>query len=136
MRRVTITSLFLGFIVITARDSPTAAWPLRATITDPAGRRVTFHALSSGGDLIVPSKLMSETTVIRHLARGDTLSATTPAQYPLDLSRGPVVFFTSGRDSIRVVVGRNPFGATDRVSGEGRRVTVWLMHGAVAIDGR
>ena len=81
--------------------SPPVAWPLRTTVTDLAGRPVTFHALTLGGDLIIPVGPPSGTPVIRRLAGGDTLSATTPAQYPLDLTRGSVVFFTSGKDSIR-----------------------------------
>ena len=39
-------------------------------------------------------------------------------------------------DSIRVVVGRNPFGAYDRVAGEGRHLTVRLVDSTVVIDAR
>src|SRR5215212_9191383 len=130
MLRMTIALLLLGSATTGVADSPAAAWPLRVTITDRAGRPVTFRAVTLGGDLIIPTK-PAGTPGIQRLARGDTLSATTPAQYPLDLERGSVVFFTSGRDSIRVVVGRSPFGATDRVSAEGRRVVVRLVNGAV-----
>jgi hypothetical protein len=136
MLRVRIASLALGLSTAAAAHSPTVAWPFRATVTDLAGRPVAFRALALGGDLIIPVGAPSATPVIRRLARGDTLSATTPAEYALDPTRGPVVFFTSGRDSIRVVVGRNPFGATDRVTAQGRRLSVRLVNGKVIIDAR
>ena len=44
--------------------------------------------------------------------------------------------FTGSRDSIRVVVGRNPFGAYDRVAGEGRHLMVRLVDSTVVIDAR
>jgi hypothetical protein len=134
MFRIAIASLLIGLGTAAVAHSPPVAWPLRATVTDLAGRPVTFHALAFGGDLIIPVGPPSGTPVIRRLARGDTLSATTPAQYPLDLTRGSVVFFTSGKDSIRVVVGRNPDGATDRVSAEGHRLAVRLVNGTVVIE--
>jgi hypothetical protein len=73
---------------------------------------------------------------LRVLAPGDTLRASTPARYPLDPKNGPIVFFTTGRDSIRVVVGRNPFGATTRVSAQGRRLLVRMLYREVVIDAR
>jgi hypothetical protein len=131
-------------LLILTIDAPSraVAWPLRATVTDPRGRAVSFRAVSLGGELIVTGGerphpnggLNGTVAVIRPLARGDTLRATTPAGFPLDLARGPVMFFTSGRDSIRVVVGRNPFGAIDPVSRVGRRLTVHLANGSVVID--
>ena len=54
----------------------------------------------------------------------------------LDLSRGPVMFFTSGRDSIRVVVGRNPFGSLNQVTAQGRRLSVRLVRDSVVISSR
>ena len=134
MLRVTIASLALGLGAVTAAHSPTHAWPFRATVTDLAGHPVAFRAIALGGELIIPVGPPSATPVIRPLARGDTLSATTPAEYPLDPTRGPVVFFTAGNDSIRVVVGRNPFGATDRVTAQGRRLSVRLVNGKIAVD--
>jgi hypothetical protein len=136
MLRVRIASLALGLGAVTATRSSTVAWPFRATVSDLAGRPVAFRAIALGGELIIPAGPPSGTPVIRRLGRGDTLSATTPAEYPLDPTRGPVVFFTSGNDSIRVVVGRNPFGATDRVTAQGRRLSVRLINGKVIIDAR
>jgi hypothetical protein len=70
------------------------------------------------------------------LPRGDTLRATTPASFPLDLRKGSVVFFTSSRDSIRIAIGRNPLGSVDSVIGSGRRLTLRLAEGAVAVSAR
>jgi hypothetical protein len=109
------------------------AWPLRARISDLAGHAVAFHAVTLGGELMVPAG--PGTGAYRRLPRGDTLSATTPEQYALDLQEGPVVFFTSGRDSVRVVVGRNPLGS-DPVRAQGRRLTARLVNGNVVIDAR
>jgi hypothetical protein len=134
--RVMIASLALGLSTAAATHSPTAAWPFRATVTDLVGRPVAFRARALGGELIIPVGAPSATPAIRRLARGDMLSATTPAEYALDPTLGRVVFFTSGRDSIRVAVGRNPFGATDRVSAQGRRLSVRLVNGRVVIDAR
>ena len=71
---------------------------------------------------------------MRALRRGDTLQAVTPATYPLDLTRGAVVFFSAGTDSLRVVVGRNPYGALHPVAAQGRRLTVRLVADTVVID--
>jgi hypothetical protein len=51
-------------------------------------------------------------------------------------SHHPVEFFVSERDSIRVVIGRNPFGMLGPVSATGHRLTARLVNGAVAIDAR
>jgi hypothetical protein len=79
-----------------------------------------------GGDDYMP--------VVRPLARGDTLRATTPAQYPLNLEGGAIVFFSGTRDSVHVIVGRNPFGEYDRVAADGRRLTVRQVNGKVVIE--
>jgi len=136
MFRVAVLLLILGAHRDVGMRSPPAAWPLRATVTDPHGRPVPFSAITLGGDLIIKVGGNDYLPVLRALARGDTVHATTPASYPLDLARGPVAFFTGGRDSVRVVVGRNPFGATDPVAAQGRRLTVRLVHGREVIDAR
>ena len=73
---------------------------------------------------------------MRALAPGDTLKAVAPATYSLDLARGAVLFFTTGTDSLRVVVGRNPYGAIHPVAAQGRRLTVRLVADSVVIDSR
>jgi hypothetical protein len=126
-------TMVLALSMTTAANSPAAAWPLRAVISDLAGRPVAFRALTLGGELIVPVGPPNAIPSIRILDRGDTLSATTPAEYPLDLARGGVVFFASGRDSIGVTVGRNPYGSA-AVATRGHRLEVHLVRGAVKID--
>ena len=66
----------------------------------------------------------------------DTIHAHTPADFPLDLYNGPVVFVTDGNDSLNVVVGRNPNGSIDRVSASGRQLTVRLVANNFVIDSR
>jgi hypothetical protein len=130
--RAAIVSLIVGLGTTAAAYRPSMAWPLRARVSDLAGRPVAFRAITLGGELVFQP---SGTGAIRRLARRDTLSATTPAQYVLDLKDGPVVFFVSGRDSIRVVVGRNPLGS-DPVTAQGRRLSVRLVNDKVVIDAR
>jgi hypothetical protein len=119
--RFTIASLTLGLCAVTSVHSPARAWPVRA--------------VSLGGELVTPVG-PSGTRQLRRLARNDTLSAVTPADYGLDPAGGPVVFFTAANDSVRVVVGRNPFGATDRVTAQGRRLTVRLANSRIVIDSK
>ena len=144
MSRATFVALLLGIGAAATAPAPPAAWPFRALVSDPRGRPVAFQAVSLGGMLIVTAGERSNpnrpldppVAVLRPLARGDTLRATTPADYPLDLARGAVVFFTLGRDSVRLVVGRNPFGAIAPVTAQGRRLTVRLVNDSVVIDAR
>ena len=136
MFRVAVLLLTLAVTADVGQHSPFAAWPLRAFVTGAHGRPVSFSAVTLGGDLIIKVGGNDYMPVVRALARGDTVHATTPAQYPLDLRAGPVAFFTGSRDSIRVVVGRNPFGAYDRVAGEGRHLMVRLVDSTVVIDAR
>lgn len=74
--------------------------------------------------------------MLRALTRTDTILARTPADFPIDLSQGPVVFIAEGSDSLNVVVGRNPYGRIDRVSGRGRHLTLRLVAGKFVIDSR
>jgi hypothetical protein len=134
MFRTALLLLILGARTQVSKVSPSAAWPLRAFVTDLHGRPVSFSAVTLGGELIIRVGGDVYLPRIRPLVRGDTLRAATPASYPLDLSRGAVAFFTSSRDSVRVVVGRNPFGETDRVAAQGRRLTVRQENNHVVID--
>src|SRR3954468_7174788 len=133
MRRVAALLLILG-AGGASKELLSMAWPLRAFVTDLHGKPVAFSAVTLGGQLIMTVGGSPAMPMVRPLARGDTVHATTPAQYPLDLKTGPVAFFTAGRDSIRIVVGRNPFGWYDRVGAEGRHLTAHLTNGGVVID--
>jgi hypothetical protein len=131
MFRAGVVVAILGLAAAGARDRSSAAWPLRASITDSHGRSTTFRAITLGGELIV-----SRGGAIRPLAAGDTLSATTPWSFPMDLRGGPVVFFSGTGDSLRVVVGRNPYGLINAVTAQGRRLTVRLVRDSIVIDAR
>jgi hypothetical protein len=132
MIRAGILVAFLGAAGMLNRAS--FAWPLRAAITDLHGRSIPFRAVSLGGDLIVDR---SPDGMHPHpLAPGDTLAATTPATFPLDLRRGPVAFFTATHDSVQVVVGWNPFGAIRPVRAQGRRLTLRLVRDSIVIETR
>jgi hypothetical protein len=98
-----------------------------------AATPAAFRALTLGGELIIPRGM-----VMAQLARGDTLRATTPASFALDLKRGPVVFFADGRDSLQISVGGNPYGMLDPVRATGRRLVVHLalVGNGVVIDRR
>jgi hypothetical protein len=74
--------------------------------------------------------------MLRALTDKDTIQAETPADFPLELSKGPVEFVAEGNDSLDLVVGRNPFGRIDRVFATGRRLTVRLVADKVVIDTR
>jgi hypothetical protein len=123
--------------------STTAAWPHRAILTAVRDRPATFRAYTLGGELIIavdasgrPTTTPAGVPRLRALTRRDTIRAETPANFPLDLSKGPVVFVAEGRDSLRLVVGRNPYGQIDQVTAIGRRFTVRLVAGAFVVDSR
>src|SRR5688500_11423232 len=80
-----------------SRPSP-LSWPQPGLFTDACRRSVSCRAISLGGDLMVNVARPGRLAMLKRLERGDTLRAVTPGNYGLDLSRGPVVFFTSGRD--------------------------------------
>jgi hypothetical protein len=111
------------------------AWPHQALVTDPNGRSVPFRAITLGGDLMVNVARPGRLAMPKRLERGDTLRAVTPENYALDLSRGPVVFFTSGRDSIRIIVNRNPWRSI-QVTGQGRRLSLRLVRDSIVISSR
>jgi hypothetical protein len=73
---------------------------------------------------------------LRALTAADTIRAETPADFPLNLSKGPVVFVAEGRDSLHLVVGRNPFGRIDQVAADGRKFTVRLVADRFVVDTR
>jgi hypothetical protein len=143
MIRAGVLRLILASCGLFLASEPPVKWPLRATVTELHGRHVAFQAITLGGDLIVqvgqhskfafPGQPVSE---LNPLSRGDTLRATTPASFPLDLRKGSVVFFTSSRDSIRIAVGRTPLGSVDSVTGSGRRLTLRLTEGTVVVSAR
>jgi hypothetical protein len=123
--------------------SAPAAWPHRAIVTALHERPVAFRAFTRGGVLIIAVDASGHRTTmpaaiptIRALTEKDTIDAETPADFPLDLSSGPVVFAATGKDSLNVVVGRNPYGSIDRVSARGHRLTVRLVAGGFVIDAR
>jgi hypothetical protein len=144
MYRASVVLISIAMGAAIAIRTPPVAWPLRASVSDLRGRPIAFRALSLGGDLVVrvgerpdPNRpLEPPIPILRTLAPGDTVEATTPATYPLDLAHGPVVFFTTGRDSLRVVVGRHPFGAIKPVTAYGRRLTVRQIDDSVVINAR
>jgi len=128
--------VLLSAIVATLAVEPlprTAAWPHLARVTSPSGRPVAFSAITLGGALVFSANGMPESRRLLKLARGDTLRATTPATYSLDMTSGPVTFFASRGDSIRVVVARNPYGWGERDTAQGRRLTVRLVRGRAVV---
>jgi hypothetical protein len=104
----------------------TAAWPMRVRIDGIHGQPTAFRVFSRGATLI------RQTGRASPLAENDTLKAVTPAQYALDLARGSITIYSSGTDSLRVVVGKNPFGMVHPVAAVGRRFTIRLEADGVA----
>ena len=117
------------------------AWSHRAMLKSLNNRPVVFHAHTLGGDLIIavdrsgnPIARPAGTPSLRALTPKDTITAETPGDFPLDLSKGPVVFIAE--DSLRLTVGRNPYGSIDQVSATGRRFTVRLVDDHFVIDAK
>jgi hypothetical protein len=145
MLRLVPSFLLLATLGPRPNSSPSApaAWPHRAIVTALHERPVTFRAYTRGGVLVIAVDASGRRTTtpaaiptISVLTEKDTIHAETPADLPLDLSQGPVVFIADGNDSLNVVVGRNPYGSSDRVSARGRRVTARLVAGSFVIDAR
>jgi hypothetical protein len=107
-----------------------AAWPMRVRIDGIHDQPTAFRVFSRGATLIM------HTGRVAPLAANDTLKAMTPAQYPLDLARGSITIFSSGSESLRVVVGKNPFGMVRPVAAVGRRFTIRLKADSVVIEAR
>ena len=119
------------------------AWPHRAMVTSLHGRPVTFRAYTLGGEFIIAIDSAGRLTTapaaiprVRALTAKDTIRAQTPAEFSLDLSKGPVVFVAEGSDSLHLVVGKNPFGSIDQVAANGRRFTVRFVSDRFVIDAR
>lgn len=147
MIRAGILFLLLGSGGAVVASAPPMKSQLQATITDLHGKPVAFRALSLGGDLMVRGRQMTppgQFLPVENLERlrpQDTLRAVTPKSFMVDVSRGPIVFFTASRDSIRVVVSHYPKGATDSEIASGRSVTLRLsksvmIAGTVFMDTR
>jgi hypothetical protein len=145
MLRFAFAFLLLATVGQRPPSSPAApsAWPHRAIVTALHDRPVAFRAYTRGGVLIIAVDASGRRTatpapipVLRALTEKDTIHAETPADFPLDLSEGPVVFVADGNDSLNVVVGRNPYGSIARVSARGRRLTARLVAGNFVIDAR
>ena len=122
-----------------ARHLP--AWPHRAILTAGGEKPVAFSAYTLGGTLIVAVDAAGNRiatpagrATLRALTPRDTIFAETPADFPLDLAKGAVVFVA--RDSVRLRVGRNPYGQLDQVIANGRRFTVRLVDDRFVIDSR
>jgi hypothetical protein len=139
MIREGILFLMLGSGVVVASDPPVKP-RLQATITDLYGKPVAFRALSLGGDLTVQAgqrQYVARNGAVPNVERvrpQDTLRVTTPKSFWLDLTHGPIVFFTTSGDSIRVVVS-DPPGGTVRVA-SGRRVTLSLSNSPIVMGNR
>ena len=151
--------LFLGLLVLPLIEGGPAAatparmaWPHRAILTSHDGRPAAFRAYTLGGVLIIEVDSAGRFTTVsaavprvRELAANDTIQADTPADFPLDLSKGPVVFVAEGRDSLKIVVRSSPiwgttidyvrpFRSNDPVRATGRMFTVRLVAGKFVID--
>jgi hypothetical protein len=133
----------LALLAAPARPEVTAirAWPHRAMLKSVDNRAVAFRAYTLGGDLIIavdrsgnPIATSTGTPTFQALTPKDTITAETPGDFPLDLSKGPVVFIAD--DSLRLTVGRNPYGSIHQVSATGRRFTVRLVDDRFVIDAK
>jgi hypothetical protein len=145
MRRLLLGSAAVAVLAAGVQRSGHAstAWPHRATLTGLHDRPASLRAYSLGGDLIIAvdasgqfTTAVTATPRLRALSKRDTIRARTPATFPLDLSKGPVVFLAEGHDSVRLTVGHNPFGSVEPVTAMGREFTVTLVGRRFVIDAR
>ncbi len=134
LRLILAAGLLAGTSAVAGWSSPQAAWPHRIFVTDLTGRPVAFGVITDGAELAVPVGDTQGIPSFRLLAPGDTLRAATPGEYPVDFRRGGVTVLATGRDRVRVAVGRNPFGAHEQVSADGRRVTIRLVRGRATLN--
>ena len=100
-------------------------------VDDVAGGRVDAVD-ASGHRTTTPASIPS----LRALTTADTIRAVTPADFPLNLEKGPVVFVAEGKDSLHIVVGRNPSGSIDQLRANGLRFIVRLVENKFVIDSR
>jgi hypothetical protein len=142
LRRSSVLLVLALFGTGSAVSLPPIAWPHRAMITALRQRPVAFRAYSLGGDLIVAHDASGRPSASAAGMRPgplpvrDTIRTETPADFPLDLSKGPVVFVADGGDSLHLVVGRNPNGSVNQVSANGRKLIVRLVANRFVIDSR
>lgn len=139
MKRLSLGLLLLPLLGIGAPASLSAprAWPHRARLQSVRGDAVRFRAYSLGGDLVTTGDAHvggKGGTQPRVLSLGDTLRATTPAHFPLDLSKGPVVFVVEAEGSLHLSVGWNPNGSVRAVDKRGRGFRVHLVGDQLVID--
>lgn len=134
MIRATSLGLAVSLGILHLLEPPRVAWPYQVTVADQRGRPVPFQVVSHGAIIMVKTGERSGTPILRRLAAGDTLRASTPMGYPLDLAGGSVVFSAICADTLRVVVGGNPWGTVRQVRAQGRRLVVRLEKGSVVID--
>ena len=141
---VALTGILALFAPGDERPSSAAAWPMLVRVNGIGDQPTPFRAFSRGAELMLQTALVTNPTSplypplprLERLSSHDTLRATAPASYPLDLSRGTVTFYTVGQDSLRVSVGRNPYGMVQQVAAVGRRLTVRLVRDSIRIDAR
>lgn len=124
-----------------APRTPVPAWPHRAILKSIGNKPVAFRAYTLGGTLIIAVDGAGNRTTnpdaiprLKAIAEHDTVDAETPADFPLDLYQGPVVFVA--RDSLQLFVGANPYGQVNQVSANGRRFTVSLVDAKFVIDSK
>ena len=140
-------ALFLGGL--TASDSHTPAFFVRVEIRGPASRPVAFRAVSPQSafrELDLPrmnqdardtGRAGRRPLTTRFRARRpspDTVRATTPAVYLVDMLAAPVHFVVSGADSLHLTVRREPGGAVV-VARWGRALTLARDGHAIALRG-
>ena len=139
INRVSPALFGLVLLVPAARPVAVPAWPHRASLTSMSGRPASLHAYTLGGVFIVPvddhGSYAPSSSRPYQLTERDTVRASTPAEFYLDLEKGPVVF-VADRDSVQLVVGFNPYGSINKVEANGRRFTVRLVDGAFVIDAK
>ena len=113
-----------------------AAWPHRIMVRDPAGRRMPMALVSLGAEVAVRIGDAQGISRVRMLVSGDTLRATTPGDYPVDLAGGVLMVFGAAGESIQVDVGGNPAGTVGRMTARGQQITVRASEGRFILDAR
>lgn len=136
MIRLVSLGLAVGIGILHVPATSGLAWPHQVTVADLRGRPAPFRVVAHGAVVMVETGEHSGTPVLRRIAAGDTLRASTPAVYPVDLTGGTVVFTAVRADTLRLVVGGNPWGAMQPVRAQGRHFIVRLKARSVSIEAR
>jgi hypothetical protein len=117
------------------------AWPHRIIVHSRNDRPVSFRAFTIGGELPITvdaqgrfTQQVSGIPRIVRLTEKDTVRASTPGDFFVDLGKGPIVLIAD--DSVHVTAGFNPYGGLRQVWADGRRLTVKLVGGQLFIDTR